>query len=642
MGDLSIQNLVVEYYSGGYALRPINGLNLDVEAGSLVILLGPSGCGKTTLLSCLGGILRPKSGAIKFEDVDITTLEGPALAKYRRDKVGIVFQAFNLVPSLTALENVMVPLRSAGMSRAAARKRAEELLTRVNLGDRMKHRPGDLSGGQQQRVAVARAIALDPPLILADEPTAHLDFIQVEEVLRLIRELADDDRVVVVATHDSRMLPLADRVVELTPDFAETDREPETVELKAGEVLFEQSTMGDLIYVVSEGEFEIVHELADGGEELFKVVGPGDYFGEIGVLFHLPRSATVRARTDATAVGYTAPAFRERLGAGGLRDLIEHRALAGADTEAAEPATTREERAVPNAEQASRMASGKGFVAALDQSGGSTPKALRLYGIEDDEYSGEEEMFDLIHQMRSRIITSPVFNGDRVLAAILFEQTMDRDIADVPSPTYLWETKGVVPILKIDKGLADASDDVQLMKPMPGLDELLERAVRKGVFGTKERSVIGGANPDGIAAVVAQQFEVANRVLSHGLVPIIEPEVTISISDKAEAEDILREEITKQLETVPDGQQVMLKLTLPSEVNHYRDFVGHPKVMRVLALSGGYSRADANKLLAENTGVIASFSRALTEGLSADQSDKQFNATLDASIQSIYDASVAG
>ncbi|WP_099223856.1 ATP-binding cassette domain-containing protein [Mycobacterium persicum] len=329
MGDLSIQNLVVEYYSGGYALRPINGLNLDVEAGSLVILLGPSGCGKTTLLSCLGGILRPKSGAIKFEDVDITTLEGTALAKYRRDKVGIVFQAFNLVPSLTALENVMVPMRAAGMSRAASRKRAEELLTRVNLAERMKHRPGDLSGGQQQRVAVARAIALDPPLILADEPTAHLDFIQVEEVLRLIRELADGDRVVVVATHDSRMLPMADRVVELTPDFTDTNRPPETVQLKAGEVLFEQSTMGDQIYVVSQGEFEIVHELADGGEELVKVAGPGDYFGEMGVLFHLPRSATVRARTDATAVGYTALAFRERLGTGGLRDLIEHRELAG-------------------------------------------------------------------------------------------------------------------------------------------------------------------------------------------------------------------------------------------------------------------------------------------------------------------------
>jgi putative ABC transport system ATP-binding protein len=328
MGDLSIKDLVVEYSSGGYALRPINGLNLDVAAGSLVILLGPSGCGKTTLLSCIGGILRPKSGAIKFDDVDVTGLEGAALANYRRDKVGIIFQAFNLVPSLTALENVMVPMREAGVSRAAARERAAELLDRVNLGERMKHRPGDLSGGQQQRVAVARAIALDPPLVLADEPTAHLDFIQVEEVLRLIRELADGDRVVVVATHDARMLPMADRVVELTPDFTETNKPPETVEVKAGEVLFEQSTMGELIYVVSKGEFELVYELADGGEELVKVAGPGDYFGEIGVLFHMPRAATARARTDATVVGYTAPAFRERLGAGGVRDLIEHRKLA--------------------------------------------------------------------------------------------------------------------------------------------------------------------------------------------------------------------------------------------------------------------------------------------------------------------------
>ena len=295
-----------------------------------------------------------------------------------------------------------------------------------------------------------------------------------------------------------------------------------------------------------------------------------------------------------------------------------------------------------NEQQADRMASGKGFVAALDQSGGSTPKALRLYGIEDDAYSSEEEMFDLIHQMRSRIITSPAFTGDRILAAILFEQTMDRQIEGRPSTIYLWETKGVVPILKIDKGLAEASDDVQLMKPMPGLDGLLERAVGKGVFGTKERSVIGGANREGIAAVVAQQFEVARQVLSHGLVPILEPEVTISISDKAQAEDILRDEITKRLGTVPDGQRVMLKLTLPTEANHYRTLVDHPKVMRVLALSGGYSREEANELLARNTGVIASFSRALTEGLSIGQSDEQFNATLDKAIQSIYDASVAG
>lgn len=295
-----------------------------------------------------------------------------------------------------------------------------------------------------------------------------------------------------------------------------------------------------------------------------------------------------------------------------------------------------------NDKQADRLTSGKGFIAALDQSGGSTPKALRLYGIEEDAYSSEAEMFDLIHQMRSRIITSSAFTGDRVLAAILFEQTMDREIGGQPSTTYLWETKGVVPILKIDKGLAEKSDDVQLMKPIPGLDDLLQRAVDKGVFGTKERSVIGGAHPQGIAAAVAQQFEVAHQVLSHGLVPILEPEVDISISDKAQAEDILRDEITKHLESVPDGQRVMLKLSLPTEVNHYRPLIEHPKVMRVVALSGGYSRDEANELLAKNTGLIASFSRALTEGLSVDQSDEQFDATLDKAIQSIYDASVAG
>jgi len=297
---------------------------------------------------------------------------------------------------------------------------------------------------------------------------------------------------------------------------------------------------------------------------------------------------------------------------------------------------------MPNEQQAERMTSGQGFVAALDQSGGSTPKALRQYGISDDAWSSEKEMFDLIHEMRSRIITSPAFTGDRVLAAILFEQTMDREIEGKPSTTYLWETKGVVPILKIDKGLAEASDDVQLMKPMPGLDELLARAVGKGVFGTKERSVIGGANKDGIAAVVAQQFDVARQVLGHGLVPILEPEVTISISDKAQAEEILRDEITRRLDTVPDGQRVMIKLSLPSETNFYRWLIEHPKVMRVVALSGGYSREEANELLAKNTGLIASFSRALTEGLSVDQSDEQFNTTLDTAIRSIYDASVAG
>jgi putative ABC transport system ATP-binding protein len=327
VGDLSIQNLTVEYASGADTVRPIDGFDLDVAAGSLVILMGPSGCGKTTLLSCLGGILRPSSGAIKFGDVDIASLTARELSTYRRDTVGIVFQAFNLVPSLTALENVMVPLLAAGASRRAASKKAGQLLARVGLEERMTHRPGDLSGGQQQRVAVARAIALDPPLILADEPTAHLDFIQVEEVLKLIRELASGDRMVVVATHDSRILPLADRVVELVPEFATTDRAPDTVRLEAGEVLFEQGTMGDLIYVVTEGELEIIRELASGGEELLKAVTSGDYFGEIGPVFHMPRSATVRARTDAEVVGYTVRAFRERLGLAGVRELIEHRSL---------------------------------------------------------------------------------------------------------------------------------------------------------------------------------------------------------------------------------------------------------------------------------------------------------------------------
>jgi putative ABC transport system ATP-binding protein len=327
MADLRIKDLVVEYSSGGYAVRPIDGLNLDVSQGSLAILLGPSGCGKTTLLSCLGGILAPAEGRIEFGDVDLTKLDRRALSKYRRNTVGIVFQAFNLVSSLTAMENVIVPMRAARMSRRDAHERAEELLARVGLKDRMQHRPGDLSGGQQQRVAVARAIALDPPLLLADEPTAHLDFIQVEEVLRLIRELASGERVVVVATHDARILPLADQVVELMPHIAAIDHEPETVHLEKGEVLFEQGTMGDCIYVVKAGEVELIRELASGGEELLKTATPQQYFGEMAPLFALPRSATARARTAATVIGYTVQQFRERLGATGVRDIIEHREL---------------------------------------------------------------------------------------------------------------------------------------------------------------------------------------------------------------------------------------------------------------------------------------------------------------------------
>jgi fructose-bisphosphate aldolase class I len=296
---------------------------------------------------------------------------------------------------------------------------------------------------------------------------------------------------------------------------------------------------------------------------------------------------------------------------------------------------------MPDQQQAERMRSGKGFIAALDQSGGSTPKALRLYGIQESAYSSDAQMYDLIHQMRSRIITSPVFGGDRVLAAILFEQTMDREISGTPSATFLWADKGVVPFLKIDKGLADASDDVQLMKPIPGLDDLLARAAGKGIFGTKERSVIGAANAAGIAAIVAQQFELAHTVLAHGLVPILEPEVTITIPDKAAAEDLLRDVIAEHLDDVPADQQVMLKLSLPTVPDHYATLIEHPKVMRVVALSGGYSRDEADALLAKNAGLIASFSRALTEGLSAEQSDAEFNAALDAAIQSIYDASTS-
>ncbi|MDT5094124.1 MAG: putative transport system ATP-binding protein [Mycobacterium sp.] len=327
MADLRIKDLVVEYSSGGYAVRPIDGLNLDVNAGSLTILLGPSGCGKTTLLSCLGGILKPTEGRIEFGDIDITALNRHTLPEYRRNTVGIVFQAFNLVPSMSAIENVMVPLRAARMPLSRARERAEELLTRVGLEDRMGHRPPDMSGGQQQRVAVARAIALDPPLLLADEPTAHLDFIQVEEVLRLIRELACGERIVVVATHDSRILPIADQVVELVPHMATTEHEPETVQLKKGEVLFEQGMMGDCIYVVAEGEMELTRELADGGEEVVKIAPARHYFGEMGPLFGLPRSATARALTDATVIGYTVQQFRERLGGVGVRDIIEHKEL---------------------------------------------------------------------------------------------------------------------------------------------------------------------------------------------------------------------------------------------------------------------------------------------------------------------------
>jgi fructose-bisphosphate aldolase class I len=294
-------------------------------------------------------------------------------------------------------------------------------------------------------------------------------------------------------------------------------------------------------------------------------------------------------------------------------------------------------------ETMAKQAAGKdGFIAALDQSGGSTPKALRLYGIEESAYANDEEMFGLIHEMRARIIKSPAFNGDKVMGAILFERTMDGDIDGVPTAEYLWKERSVVPFLKVDKGLADEENGAQMMKAMPDLDALLERAVAKGIFGTKMRSVINAANEEGIAAVVAQQFDVGRQILGHGLVPIIEPEVTISITDKAEAEDILLAEILKQLDALGHDKQVMLKLTLPEKANLYKPLVDHPRVMRVVALSGGYSRDDANAKLATNTGMIASFSRALTEGLSAQQSDAEFDAALAAAIDSIYQASKAG
>lgn len=293
-------------------------------------------------------------------------------------------------------------------------------------------------------------------------------------------------------------------------------------------------------------------------------------------------------------------------------------------------------------EQKDQIRKGGGFIAALDQSGGSTPKALRLYGIDETAYGSEDEMFDLIHQMRARIAHAPAFTGDKVIGAILFEMTMDREMGGKPSAHYLWQERHVVPFLKVDKGLATEVDGVQMMKPMPELDALLSRAVKAGIFGTKMRSVINAASEAGIRKVVDQQFAVGRQILSHGLVPIIEPEVTISITDKKEAETILLAELTRALDALPADQDVMLKLTLPEVDNLYKPLVDHPRVLRVVALSGGYSREEANARLARQSGMIASFSRALTEGLGAGQSDDDFNAVIGTSIDSIHAASVAG
>ncbi len=291
-----------------------------------------------------------------------------------------------------------------------------------------------------------------------------------------------------------------------------------------------------------------------------------------------------------------------------------------------------------NTEQFSKVQRGAGFIAALDQSGGSTPKALKLYGIDEDAYSGDAQMFDLVHEMRTRIITSPSFDGDRILGAILFEDTMDRDVDGRPTADYLWNVKKVVPFLKVDKGLADEQDGAQVMKPIPRLDDLLSRARDKGVFGTKMRSVIKAPGA-GLQAVVDQQFEIGKQILAAGLVPIIEPEVDIHSPQKAEAEDQLKAALLAALDALDEGQSVMLKLTLPTTDDLYRELVDHPKVVRVVALSGGYDRDQACDKLAANHGVIASFSRARTEGLTAQQSDEEFNATLDAAITAIAKAS---
>jgi putative ABC transport system ATP-binding protein len=310
---LQVVDLTVEFSSSGYVITPLNRLSFTAGDGELVVVLGPSGCGKTTLLSCLSGLLTPTSGTIRFGDTDVTSLSGKAMAAYRRHTVGVVFQAFNLIPSLTALRNVMAPLELAGVSRRSAAARAHDLLARVGLGDRSGHRPAKLSGGQQQRVAIARALVHDPPLIIADEPTAHLDHIQVEGILGLVRDLASPGRVVLIATHDDRVTRLADRVIELVPHAAVLPPEPVTVFLEPGEVLFRQGDPSDYVYVVEEGDLEIYRLNAEHEEELLDLVGSGSYFGELGPLLNLPRSASVRARTAGKLIGYPPDLFSSQL-----------------------------------------------------------------------------------------------------------------------------------------------------------------------------------------------------------------------------------------------------------------------------------------------------------------------------------------
>jgi putative ABC transport system ATP-binding protein len=312
MAELEVRNLTVEFNSGGYVVRPLNELSFDAEDGELVVVLGPSGCGKTTLLSCLAGLLTPTSGSVTFRGSDVALLSGPALGEYRKSTVGVVFQAFNLIGSLSARANVMAPLRLAKVPRRQAAARADELLDKVGLSERVGYRPGHMSGGQQQRVAIARALVHEPPLILADEPTAHLDHIQVEGVLSLVRELAAPGRLILVSTHDDRITHIADRVIELVPRFATADREPEELQVESGTVVFQQGDRGDLVYEVEEGEIEIFRVRSDGSEEFLAVIGAGNYFGELGPLLNLPRSASARARTPAKLTGYPLRAFRRR------------------------------------------------------------------------------------------------------------------------------------------------------------------------------------------------------------------------------------------------------------------------------------------------------------------------------------------
>jgi putative ABC transport system ATP-binding protein len=313
MAELEVERLVVEYVHDGYAVRPLDELSFEADAGELVVLLGPSGCGKTTLLSCLGGILTPTSGRIKVGDTEVTALRSRELDAYRREQIGFVFQAFNLIPSLSARENIAVPLMLTGSARSTAFDRADELLELVGLSDRADHRPGKLSGGQQQRVAVARGLGHDPRVLLADEPTANLDHIQAEAVIALLRNLRSDGRLIVVSTHDARLVPIADRIIQMVPDTVDIDGAAKPVDVAAGVSLFEQGDPSDVVYVIESGSIDIVRVLADGSEEPLAQLGAGQYFGELGPLLGYQRSASARAATDATLVAYGPREFRQRI-----------------------------------------------------------------------------------------------------------------------------------------------------------------------------------------------------------------------------------------------------------------------------------------------------------------------------------------